>query len=271
MQIVSIWLLHGLSVNAQKRENYKLVWSDEFNNKGRPDSTKWDYERGFVRNEELQWYQPENAYCKKGYLIIEARREARPNPDYIKDSRNWKQNRPEINYTSACLITRRKKDWLYGRFEMRARIDISSGMWPAWWTLGIDKRWPANGEIDIMEYYRGKLLANIACLGDNGKTEWHSKTFRVDSLGSAWSSKSHIWRMDWTKDFIALYVDDRLLNKDAVDSLYNKDGSGFNPFRQPHYLLLNLAIGGQNGGDPSNTSFPLKFEIDYIRVYQKTD
>ena len=77
--------------------------------------------------------------------------------------------------------------------------------------------------------------------------------------------------MDWTKDYIELYVDNQLLNRVSVDSLYNKDGSGFNPFRQPHYILLNLAIGGQNGGDPSNTSFPRKFEIDYVRVYQKTD
>jgi beta-glucanase (GH16 family) len=144
-------------------------------------------------------------------------------------------------------------------------------MWPAWWTLGVSKPWPANGEIDIMEYYRGKLLANIACLGNNQGPEWHSKTFRVDSLGPSWSSKFHVWRMDWTENFIALYVDDQLLNKVAVDSLYNKDGSGFNPFRQPHDMLLNLAIGGRNGGDPSNTSFPRKFEIDYVRVYQKAD
>ena len=111
--------------NAQQKENYKLVWSDEFNKEGRPDSTNWNYEKGFVRNAELQWYQPENAYCKKGKLIIEARRETKPNPNYVKDSRNWRQNRPEIRYTSACLITRGKENWLYGRFEMRARIDIS--------------------------------------------------------------------------------------------------------------------------------------------------
>jgi beta-glucanase (GH16 family) len=144
-------------------------------------------------------------------------------------------------------------------------------MWPAWWTLGVSRPWPANGEIDIMEYYTGRLLANIACLGRNSKPEWHSNTFPVDSMGSSWSSKFHVWRMDWTKDFIALYVDDQILNKVAVDSLYNKDGSNFNPFRQSHYMLLNLAIGGQNGGDPSKTSFPRKFEIDYVRVYQKTD
>lgn len=255
--------------HAQK--NYKLVWSDEFNKEGAPDSTKWNYEKGFVRNEELQWYQPQNAYCKKGKLIIEAKKETKPNPNYVKDSKTWKQNRPKIHYTSSCIITRGKNDWMYGRFEMRARIDISSGMWPAWWTLGVNKPWPANGEIDIMEYYRGKLLANIACADKNHRAEWHSNRFSVDSMGTIWSSKFHVWRMDWTKDYIELYVDDHLLNKVAVDSLTNKDGSNFNPFRQPHYMLLNLAIGGQNGGDPSNTSFPRKFEIDYVRVYQETN
>lgn len=270
LSFFSFLLLCSSAVSAQK-ENYKLVWSDEFNKDGRPDSTKWNYEKGFVRNEELQWYQQENAYCKKGKLIVEARRETKPNPNYVSDSKDWRKNHANIDYTSACLITRGKKDWMYGRFEMRARIDISSGMWPAWWTLGINKPWPANGEIDIMEYYRGKLLANIACLDANKKAEWHSNRFSVDSMGSQWSSKFHVWRMDWTKDFIALYVDDQLLNKVTVESLYNKDGSNFNPFRQPHYMLLNLAIGGQNGGDPSNTAFPRKFEIDYVRVYQKTD
>lgn len=266
---LSFTVLYNSIVHAQ--EKYKLVWSDEFNKDGRPDSIKWNYEKGFVRNEELQWYQPENAYCRKGKLIIEARRETKPNPNYVNDSKDWRKNRANISYTSACLITRGKKDWMYGRFEMRARIDIDAGMWPAWWTLGISKPWPANGEIDIMEFYRGKLLANIACLDASKKAEWHSNRFSVDSMGSSWALKFHVWRMDWTSDLIALYVDGQLLNQVAIDSLYNKDGSRFNPFRQPHYMLLNLAIGGQNGGDPSNTSFPKRFEIDYVRVYQRGD
>jgi len=252
------------------KDEYKLVWLDEFEKNGSPDSANWRYEYGFVRNEELQWYQPENARCENGYLIIEAKREQKPNPRYEAGSKDWRKKRDMINYTSSCLITAGKKTWQYGRFEMRGRIDISEGMWPAWWTLGIDKRWPANGEIDIMEYYRGKLLANIACIGKDRKAEWYSNTFPVDSLGGAsWSSKFHIWRMDWTEDFIALYLDDQLLNRVAVDSLVNKDGSGFNPFKQPHYMLLNLAIGGMNGGNPENTTFPRLFEVDYVRVYQK--
>jgi beta-glucanase (GH16 family) len=273
--LVAVWC--GCKTNKQTTaavinttDGYKLVWADEFNNNGKPDTANWTYEQGFVRNEELQWYQPENASCSNGMLLIEARKEERPNPTFVSGSNNWRTGRTTIQYTSSCLLTRGKKSWQYGRFEMRGRIGISKGMWPAWWTLGVEKRWPGNGEIDIMEYYHGKLLANIACLGKDRRAEWYSNTFKVDSLGgTVWADKFHVWRMDWTEAFIALYIDDQLLNKVSLDALTNKDGSGFNPFKQPHYMLLNLAMGGMNGGDPSTTPFPQKFEVDYVRVYQK--
>lgn len=249
---------------------YKLVWSEEFTRNGRPDTANWKYEYGFVRNNEQQWYQPENAVCSNGLLVIEARKEVKPNPGYEQGSRNWRKSREQIEYTSSCMLTRGKQSWLYGRFEMCARIGISPGMWPAWWTLGVEKPWPANGEIDIMEYYRGKLLANIACMDTDKKALWFSNRFSTDSLGAAtWSEEFHVWRMDWTKEYIALFCDEQLLNKVPLDSLVNRDGSGFNPFRQPHYMLVNLAIGGDNGGDPSGTAFPQRLEVDYIRVYQR--
>jgi len=264
----------GLKTPAVKSSNdkdgYLLVWSDEFNKDGPPDPTNWNYENGFVRNRELQYYQPANVWCEKGNLIIEGRREEKPNPAYVDGNNDWRKNRPLINYTSACIRTSGLKSWQYGRFEMRARIDISAGLWPAWWTLGNGKGWPGNGEIDIMEYYRGKLLANVACLGPNRNAEWYSNRFSTDSLGGInWSAKFHVWRMDWDEDSIALYLDDVLLNKVPLDKLVNKDGSGFQPFKQPHYMLLNLAIGGDNGGDPAKTTFPNRFEVDYVRVYQK--
>jgi len=263
--ITCIILLNNLT-KAQDSNHYQLVWSDEFNTNGTPNPANWTNEKGFVRNHEDQWYQPQNAHCENGYLIIEARKEQKPNPNYVAGSNDWRKNRKQIDYTSACLITSRLHQWQYGRFEMRARIDISKGMWPAWWTLGVSKPWPANGEIDIMEYYRDTLLANIACQDSNGKAEWFSKRAAVDT---AWASQFHIWRMDWDEEAIALYVDDSLINKVALSKLVNKDGSGFNPFRQPHYMLLNLAIGGDNGGKPGSTEFPRKFEVDYVRVFKK--
>lgn len=253
-----------------ERDGYKLVWFDEFNQRGAPDTTRWRYEKGFTRNEEMQWYQEQNVICEKGILIIEGRKELKPNPRYEAGSNDWRRNRRNIEYTASSINTSGKHSWKYGRFIMRGRIDISAGLWPAWWTLGVSGRWPANGEIDIMEYYRKKLLANVACIGPDKKAEWYSNTFSIDSVGgNKWASKFHTWRMDWDENAIALYLDDQLLNKVELTKLVNKDGSGVNPFKQPHYMLLNLAMGGINGGDLSNTKFPNKFEVDYVRVYQK--
>lgn len=268
--VVVLFALNATGQITPKKDGYKLVWADEFNNEGAPDSTNWKYEHGFVRNNEAQWYQPQNAICHKGILTIEARRQHLPNPDYKEGSTNWKTSRPFIEYTSTSMNTRGLHAWQYGRFEMRARIDVSAGMWPAFWTLGETKPWPSNGEIDIMEYYRNMLLANIACgTSTPYKAKWYSKTKSIDSLGKNWSKKFHIWRMDWDEQAISLYVDNILLNMQPLTELVNRDDSHFNPFMQPHYILLNLAIGGDNGGDPSRTTMPRKFEIDYVRVYQK--
>lgn len=251
-------------------DGYALVWADEFDKPGKPDSLNWKYERGFVRNQEEQWYQEDNVWCENGLLIIEARQETKPNPVYEQNSTEWRKKREQIKYTASSIHTSGKHEWKYGRFIMRGRINVYPGMWPAWWTLGTSGRWPANGEIDIMEYYRKKILANIACLSPDGKAEWYSNTFNTDSLGgNQWASKFHTWRMDWNENEIALYMDEVLLNKVELTRLANKDGSGINPFKQPHYMLLNLAMGGTNGGDISSTKFPNRFEVDYVRVYQK--
>jgi beta-glucanase (GH16 family) len=254
----------------QSPGEYKLVWADEFNRDSPPDPNNWVFEQGFVRNEELQWYQPENASCKDGLLVIEARREHLANPSYDPNSRSWRRSRQYAEYTSACLTTRRLHSWTYGRFEMRGRIDTRPGMWPAFWTLGSARPWPGCGEIDIMEYYRGLLLANACWEGQRrGATVWDDLRKPITEFGDPnWSAKSHIWRMDWDKDQIQLYIDNQLLN--TVDLSRTVNGvSQVNPFHEPHYILLNLAIGGTSGGDPSQTSFPARFEIDYVRVYQK--
>lgn len=262
--------LYAQTVNPDTTGGYRLVWADEFDRNGAPDSNNWGYEQGFERNEEHQWYQPDNAWCENGLLIIEARRETKLNPNYAPGSTEWRKNREKAYYTSASIKSRGKRSWQYGRFVMRGKIDISDGMWPAWWTLGNKGHWPATGEIDIMEYYRKKLLANMVCLGAGRKDEWFSKTRNIDSLGGQeWASRFHVWRMDWDEQAIALYVDNMLMIRVEIDKMVNKDGSGINPFRQPHYMLLNLAVGGQQGGDPSKTEFPKRFEVDYVRVYQK--
>ena len=260
--------------NCYNSEGYKLVWNDEFNSDGKPDSSNWDYEIGFKRNNELQWYQPDNAICKNGKLVIEAQRVDIPNPNYKSNSSNWRESRKKVEYTSSCLITKGKHQWQYGRFEIKARIDTTKGSWPAIWTLGIDKPWPSNGEIDLLEFYikdnKQSILANVA---SGTVTKWKAKWDSVIKDLSyfikkdpQWVKKFHVWRMDWDEDFIRLYLDDELLNETPLRETINPDG--FQPFHQPHYLLLNLAI-GSNGGDPQNSKFPITYEIDYVRVYQK--
>lgn len=268
--VVSLCELRGAN-SPGTGESYALVWADEFDEDGRPDPNNWTSEHGFVRNEELQWYQPENARCENGLLIIEARRERVRNRDHDPSSDSWRRSRKFAEYTSACLKTRGLHDWKYGRFEMRGRIDTRPGLWPAFWTLGSARPWPGCGEIDIMEYYRGMLLANACWAGERRwQAIWDDRRKPISEFADPnWPSRFHVWRMDWDKDGIRLYVDGELLNTIDLTETINRTRDGANPFREPHYLLLNLAIGGTNGGDPSATEFPARFEVDYVRVYHR--
>lgn len=149
----------GARLPAQSYQGYTLVWADEFDREGTPDPANWNFEHGFVRNQELQWYQPDNARAEAGILVIEGRRERRPNPNYVAGASDWKRNRECAEYTSSSLITRGLHQWQFGRIEMRARIDIRPGMWPAFWTLGAGGAWPHNGEVDVMEYHTGAMCS----------------------------------------------------------------------------------------------------------------
>jgi len=246
---------------------YQLVWADEFNKDGAPDPANWTFEHGFVRNQELQWYQPQNAHVERGMLVIEARREHVENPSFDASSSDWKRNRQAAEYTSSSLTTRGLHSFTHGRFEMRARIDTRSGMWPAFWTVGATGPWPHNGEIDIMEFYRSTLLANVAWgAAERNKAIWADTRTPLSTFGAGWSQQFHVWRLDWDERAIKLSVDDRLLNDVDLARTINQDGTG-NPFTRPQVIILNLAVGA-TGGDPSKTTFPAKYEIDYVRVYQ---
>ena len=248
MKIVtrSLFLLFLLiPVGLSGQTEWQLVWSDEFNADGLPDTAVWSYDNGFARNEEAQWYQEGNAYCKDRKLII---------------------------------TTSGKKEFLYGRFEVRAKIPVSGGAWPAIWTLGSGMEWPSCGEIDIMEYYRIKgephILANAAWGTDRQwSAKWKSKAIpftHFTDKDPQWADKFHVWRMDWDETAIKLYLDDELLNEIPLSETINGTiGMGTNPFRKPQYLLLNLALGGINGGEIDDKGIPMRYEIDYVRVYQK--
>lgn len=259
--------------NSAIPNGYKLLWADEFEEGNKPNPEFWSYENGFVRNEELQWYQSENAIIQNGNLSILGKKESVKNDRFYPESNNWKESREFAEYTSASINTRGKFDFQFGILEVKAKIDTSMGMWPAIWTLGIEKGWPSNGEIDVMEYYlvdqKPAILANAAWKGATSYVSWDSEKIPFSKFlkkDPKWTEKFHVWKMEWTKDFIKIYLDDELLNTISLSETKNPDG--FNPFHQPHYILLNLAIGG-NGGDPSATTFPRKYEVDYVRVYQK--
>lgn len=258
----------------------KLAWNDEFNYTGKPNAANWSYESGFIRNEELQWYKSDNVNCNNGVLLIEAKRERVQNPNYQQGSTDWKKNREYAEYTSGSITTQRIKDFKYGRFEIRARIDTTLGSWPAIWGKGISGSWPFCGEIDIMEFYRRSkdpkqpvILANLAWgHATNPNGTWNTGRFPLSDIAGSdadWSKKFHLWRMDWTKDSVKLYLDDRLLNSQDLNKAKNPVGSDpSEPFQQNFYVMLNLAI-GSNGGDPTNSIFPIIYEVDYFRIYQE--
>ncbi len=249
-------------------DGYELGWQDEFDVDGAPNPANWSFENGFVRNEEAQWYQPDNASVRAGFLVIEGRRERLANPNYRAGSTDWKTSREFAEYTASSLHSRGKQSFRFGRLEMRGRFPAYEGLWPAWWMLGNTGEWPSNGEVDILEFYRGALHANFV-VGTTTRYEgnWDAVATPLSALGgSDWDASFHLYRMDWDDQRITLSVDGRELNALELTALRNPDGR--TPFVNPAYMLLNLAIGGQAGGDPSDVPFPVHYEIDYVRVYQ---
>lgn len=235
---------------------WTLVWSEEFDRPGAPDPAVWTPEEGYLRNGEKQYYtrdRAENARVENGLLVIEAR----------KDDWNGKP------ITSASLTTRGKHPFLYGRIAVRAKIPTGRGTWPAIWTLGENigrAGWPGSGEIDILEnvgFDPDKIHANIHCTAYN-----HTRhTGKGSSIQAAapWS-QFHEYAVEWYEDRLEFFFDDTRYFVFRKES----DSVAVWPFAAPHYLILNLAIGGGWGGQKGidDTLFPHRFEIDYVRHYR---
>lgn len=235
-----------------------MVWQDEFDT-SQIDKSNWTFETdgdGFGNN-ELQFYttdRKENARVEDGHLIIEARKE------------QWESNQ----YTSAKLITKETFPFQYGSVEVRAKLPKGKGTWPAIWMLSKNiKKWPDDGEIDIMEhvgYNQGFIHASV-----HTKKYNHSiGTQKTDTvLVKDATEIFHVYRADWTPEKIEMFIDDKkyftYINTEKTYDAW--------PFDQPFYLILNQAVGGNWGGKEGvdSTIYPQKFLIDYVRVYKIND
>ncbi len=257
---------------------WKLVWNDEFDKPGLPDSGRWDYETGFLRNNEKQFYtraRKENARVENGLLVVEARKEkyqasrsGKTVTSVADDRRNI--GHVDADYTSASLTTRGKAAWTYGRIEVRAKLPSGRGTWPAIWTLGTnigEVGWPRCGEIDIMEFVGftpGVIHGTV-----HTKTYNHAiNTARGEKLSVANASSAfHVYAAEWDARKIDFFVDKRKY----FTFRNERTGADAWPFDKDQYLILNLAIGGDWGGQKGidDKIFPQRYEIDYVRVYQK--
>lgn len=267
-------LIMGVMMSAAAAE-WTLVWSDEFDGTGLPDPARWDYEVGFVRNHELQYYtqaRPENARLENGTLVIEGRREPFPNPRYNpaeKDPNRWQVSRAQADYTAASVITLGKEAWLYGRIEVRARLPQGRGVWPAIWMLGQNRTqvgWPACGEIDIMEFVGHtptKVHSTVHYRGADGKHKSNGSALTV----SRPFDDFHVYAVEWSAEAMDFFFDQQRVHHFPLDQAGQGDE---NPFRKPHYLLLNLALGGSWGKEMDDRVLPQTFVIDYVRVYRQT-
>lgn len=236
------------------------MWQDEFDYTGRPDPAKWGYDLGGKGwgNNELQHYTDlvDNASVGDGVLSIVAKKEAMAGR----------------SYTSARLVSKGKGDFLYGRFEIRAKLPSGRGTWPAIWMLPTDGAyggWPQSGEIDIMEHVGfdpNKVHVSVHTGAYYHKIGTHKTSTKMVANAM---TEFHRYRVDWTPYAVRGYIDD-----ERVYEFVNEGtGPAVWPFDKRFHLLLNLAVGGDWGGQKGvdDAIFPARMEIDYVRVYRMVE
>ena len=233
------------------------AWQDEFDGSGRPDPLKWGYDTGGHGwgNNELQTYtrSEDNAFVRDGVLHVVSRR----------------QQRKGREYTSARLVSKGKGDFRYGRFEVRAKVPPGRGTWPAIWMLPTGKAyggWPKSGEIDIMEHvgFDPDVVHVTMHTGAYNHVKGTQKTATKRVPGA--TASFHVYRVDWTPEAIRGFIDDEPMYE------FVNEGSGPDawPFDQPFHFLLNVAVGGNWGGQHGvdDAAFPATMEVDYVRAYR---
>ena len=239
---------------------YALVWSDEFSTEGLPDTSRWAYDTGMNKqgwhNHELQYYsgpRAENAEVRDGKLVITARKEQRP------AAADWGGQ----GYTSSRMLTLGKAEWTYGYFEVRAKLPCGKGTWPAIWMLNSAVVWPAGGELDIAELVGReptKVFSTVHTTSGSGANGSGAPTEVRDAC-----TAFHTYQMHWTPQQARFGIDGK------VHFIHKNAGTGKAqwPFDTPQFLILNIAVGGDFGGAVDDGIFPVRMEVDYVRVYQQ--
>lgn len=252
--IVTGFLLH-CNCLAQETNWLVMVWWDEFNYSGAPDTSKWGYDVGgwgWGNNEE-QYYtdQLKNSYVENGDLHIEA----------LKENDSW---------TSARLITKNKGDWLYSRIEVRANLPSGRGTWPAIWMLPTDWEygdWPSSGEIDIMEHVGYEATTVYGTIHTEAYNHGLGTQRGGDLQVPDAEQEFHLYAIEWDQGRISFFIDDSSYYTFWNQQITYREW----PFDKQFHLLLNIAIGGSWGGamgiDPNLTQASM--EIDYVRVYSR--
>lgn len=243
-------------------EEYELVWHDEFDG----DSLNlddWQYEIGFIRNNEPQYYtdRQENVFVKDGLLNIVALKE-----EYDAPGRT-------AEYTSGSINTQGKHSFKYGAIEMRAKLPSGNApetSWAAFWMMGDKDYWPISGETDIVEAYGQdfyKYEANVHWADSDSN---HVHLWDTDgSVPTYYSARDelgadfHTYGIDWDENRMRFYFDDVTVGEIDIT------GEDQAELHYANYLLLNLALQPQNVGDADDSQFPITYQVDYVRVFQK--
>lgn len=234
-----------------------LVWADEFNGSAL-NTSDWNYDVGDGcpncgwGNNELEFYTAgDNLYMSNGKMIIEAR----------KESKGGK------NYTSSRLTTMGKKSFKFGRIDIRAKLPMGQGIWPALWMLGDNfptAGWPTCGEIDILEFLGHdltKIYSTIHFKSGTGSRNISKSYVNATPIPDEY----HVYSLVWETDKMRMLVDDKLIGEFLVSDL----GGATYPFNEKFFFLFNLAVGGNWPGSPNATTyFPQWMYVDYVRVFQ---
>lgn len=238
-------------------EKAELIWQEEFNYNGLPDSTKWNYEVGHIRNQENQFYtnaRKKNCYVENGNLVITS----------------IKENYDTAHYTSASVNTLGKKDFSGNiGIEVRAKLPEGFGIWPAIWMMGANRKeigWPKCGEIDIMEFVGhtpNTVWGTLHWWDSTATNAGHYISKGSKLLFNDLHTNFHVYGFERKGNQLQLFVDDNYYFSFTIPATAYP-GS----FTDPLYLLINTAIGGSWGGEIDDTIFPQKFYVDYVRVYR---